>query len=100
MGEQGFATSSEVVTAGRARGEAHRRGEHVLTRSGETDLSRLLAVKGCRGGRDRADQVVGQERGPEFSADHFRRLAANVVQAQGLLDRANIEFRVPAEVNS
>ena len=49
------------------------------------------------GGRGGADEVVAQQRGPEFAADHLGRLAMHVVQVQRLLDRADVEFRVPAE---
>ena len=47
-----------------------------------------------RGGR-RADEIISEERRPQFASHHFRRLATHVVQV--LLDRANIEFRVPVE---
>ena len=49
-------------------------------RSRETDPSRRLSMR--RGGYadDTSDQIVGQERRPEFVTHHFRGLATQVVQ--------------------
>ena len=38
-----------------------------------------------------ADQVVGQERRPQFLANHRRRLATHVIEVQRLLDAADVQ---------
>ena len=73
--------------------EHHPGREQMLARSGEADLARLFAVQQGGGGRRGADEVVGQQRRPQFLANHLRRLAADMVQMERLLDRADIEFR-------
>ena len=76
-------------------GKRHPRREHVLAGRGEADLSRLFAVQQGGGGRRRADQVVGQQDGPEFATDHLRRLAANMSEIQVGLDAANVQLLLP-----
>jgi hypothetical protein len=48
-------------------------------------------------GDDLADQVVGQERHPQFPPNHLGCLAADVIQVQRLFDLADIQFRIPAK---
>lgn len=48
-------------------------------------------------GRGGANQVVRQQRRPEFAANHRGRFATDVRQVQVRLDAAQIKFRVPAE---
>jgi len=75
----------------------HPRRQDILAGAGETDLARLLAVQQGRGGRRRANQIVSQNRRPDFPMNHLGRLAANVPQVQGRFDTANIQLRIPAE---
>ena len=42
------------------------------------------------------DQIVGQQAGPEFAADHLGTLAAEHLQAERDLDGADVEFCQPA----
>ena len=44
-----------------------------------------------------ADEVVRQQGSPEFQVDHVGGLAADVVQAKGLLDVPDIQFGVPSK---
>ena len=71
--------------------------ESILARSREANLARSFVISERRGRRRRADQVIGRQRRPQFPPHHLRRLAAHVVQIQILPDRADVEFRVPAE---
>jgi len=44
-----------------------------------------------------ADQVVGQERRPQFLANHRRRLATHVIEVQRLLDAVDVQLGIPAK---
>lgn len=78
-----------------AQGEEHPGRQHILAGAGEADLPRLFVVEQRRGGGGGADQVVPQQRRPEFAVDHLGRLTAHVVQGQSLLDRPDIQFSLP-----
>lgn len=47
-------------------------------------------------GHDRPNEIVGQNLGPKFFPDKFRRLTTQVVHLHHLLQRSQVEFCVPA----
>ncbi len=44
-----------------------------------------------------ANQIVSEQRGPYFAADHLGRFATHLFQIQRTLDAANIKLHIPAE---
>jgi hypothetical protein len=77
---------------GAQREDTPRRG-HLLHRRRETDPPRRDALTGGRLCHHLTQQVVRQQARPQLLADHLRALAAEDVQTQGVLDRANIQLQ-------
>ena len=89
------AVVSEVVDV--AQRELHPRGQEILACAREADLAWLFVVQQGRAGGSDANQIVGQDRRPDFAANHLGRLAANMSEIQRVLDTADIEFRIPTK---
>lgn len=80
----------DVVAGDLPAAYEHPTRKHKLTSTGKTDLTRLLVVQQFRSGSRCADQVVTQNRGPQFFANHLRRLVAHMRQIQRLFDRPDV----------
>jgi hypothetical protein len=66
-----------------------------LNRALEADRSRFQAVLRRRLGHDCADEIVGQDVGPDLFPHQLRRLAAQHLYLQGGLEGSQIKFRIP-----
>ncbi len=83
--------------AGRTGRQQNPRGQDGLAGQSEAQTTWLLAVYDC-GRRDHfSDQIVCQQSHPQFPTNHVRRLATDVVQAQGLLDHSDIQLHAPSQ---
>src|SRR5450631_734309 len=74
----------EVGQRLQSRLEAHASGQHT------SQLSRM--------GRDRSDQVVGQQMHRDFLSHHLRGLAAQLVHLHDVLDGTEIQLHMPTAV--
>jgi hypothetical protein len=97
LGEQLSTMGFNPIRVDQVAREQHPRREHVLTGARETDVPRLLVVQQRGRGGGRADQVVTQQRRPQFFTNHLGRLATHMTEIERLLDRANIQFLIPAK---
>jgi len=61
----------------------------------EADRSWFDAILGCGLRHDRADEIVGQDVGPNLFTHEFRRLAAKNIHLQRDLQRLQVKFSVP-----
>ena len=61
----------EFVFGDESRLQLHPRGKNVLAGTGEADLTGLLTMKRSRAGRRGPDEIVRQDRSPEFSTHHL-----------------------------
>src|SRR4051812_46870221 len=62
----------------------------------EADLARRQRMLMGRFGDQATNQVVGQQMRPYFLSNHRRSLAAQLLHLHRLLERPQVEFRMPA----
>ena len=95
MGQQHLVHRPRIAAG--SRGQDHPGRQDALAGQGETQLTGLFPMHPSGRGDHLTDQIVGQQRHPQFPADHGGRLAADVVQVQRLLDVANVQLHIPAK---
>ena len=82
LGQQNQTMFTSLSECQQIAGKKLPRRQNVLAGAREADLTRLFSVKssGIRGSR--ADQIISQQSGPQFTPNHVRRLTSDMAEIQ------------------